>query len=116
MFLLLSVDDYHYDIVLLIVGGIGGVMSRKGVQAIADKLGTPTPPAPTAVTAIPTPSAPIAPTTSSGMPDFNFMGFKNPELDESWRPPPPPTTPPDFVHPEKEEIAHERALAKQETP
>ena len=26
------------DVVLLVVGGIGGVMSRKGTQAIADKL------------------------------------------------------------------------------
>ena len=29
------------DIVLLIVGGIGGVMSRKGVQAVADKVSPP---------------------------------------------------------------------------
>ena len=32
------------DIVLLIVGGIGGVMSRKGVQAVADKVSLPTTP------------------------------------------------------------------------
>ena len=36
------------DIVLLIVGGIGGVMSRKGVQAIADKLSAPAPTPPAA--------------------------------------------------------------------
>jgi hypothetical protein len=46
--------------------------------------------------------------------DFNFNGFKNPELDEEWRAPPPPTTPADFVDPSKEEIAHERAAAKLE--
>ena len=99
------------DIVLLIVGGIGGVMSRKGVQAVADKLATPTPtsPAPALTTPIVTPTP-----TPSGMPDFNFMGFKNPELDESWRAPPPPTTPADYIDPSKEDIANERAVAKLE--
>ena len=38
------------DIVLLIVGGIGGVMSRKGVQAVSDKISSP-------------PSTPTTPTT-----------------------------------------------------
>lgn len=100
------------DIVLLVVGGIGGVMSRKGVQAIADKVTTPQspPPQPQAVA----PSTSPAPTASSGMFDFNFGGFKNPELDETWRAPPPPTTPPDFIDPSVEEIAHERAAAKGE--
>jgi hypothetical protein len=46
--------------------------------------------------------------------DFNFGGFQNPELDETWRAPPPPTTPPDFIDPATEEIAHERAAAKGE--
>ena len=96
------------DIVLLIVGGIGGVMSRKGVQAVSDKLSAPAP-------TTPTPSVVVAPVTAqSGMPDFNFMGFKNPELDESWRAPPPPTTPADYIDPSKEEIANERAVAKLE--
>ena len=102
------------DIVLLVVGGIGGVMSRKGVQAISEKIASsqgPTPPQPQAVA----PSNSPAPTASSGMFDFNFNGFKNPELDEEWRAPPPPTTPPDYVDPSKEEIAHERAAAKAET-
>ena len=102
------------DIVLLVVGGIGGVMSRKGVQAVSDKLSS-SPDGIKAGVSLEVNKTSVAPATaSSGMPDFNWMGFKNPELDESWRPPPPPTTPPDFVHPEKEEIAHERALAKQE--
>ena len=99
------------DIVLLIVGGIGGVMSRKGIQAVADKLSTPTP----SISST-TPTAPVIapPAPSSGMPDFNFMGFVNPKLDEEWRAPPPPTTPPDYIDPAKEEIAHERAIAKLE--
>ena len=101
------------DIVLLVVGGIGGVMSRKGVQAVAEKMAStqPTPPPqPQAVA----PSAPPVTTAAGGMFDFNFGGFKNPDLDEEWRAPPPPTTPADFIDPSKEEIAHERAAAKLE--
>jgi hypothetical protein len=101
-------------IVLLVVGGIGGVMSRKGVQAVAEKMAasqvTP-PPQPQAVA----PSVAPAPAASTGgMFDFNFGGFKNPELDEEWRAPPPPTTPPNFVDTAVEDIAHERAAAKLE--
>lgn len=95
------------DIVLLVVGGIGGVMSRKGVQAAAEKLASPQPQAVA-------PSTSPAPTASSGMFDFNFNGFKNPEFDEEWRAPPPPTTPANYVDPALEEIAHERAAAKLE--
>ena len=97
------------DIVLLVVGGIGGVMSRKGVQAIADKVAPP--PQPQAVA----PSAPPVTTATGGMFDFNFGGFKNPQLDEEWRAPPPPTTPANFIDPAAEEIANERAAAKGET-
>jgi len=96
------------DIVLLVVGGIGGVMSRKGVQAASEKMAAS--PQPQAVA----PSISPAPTVSSGMFDFNFNGFKNPELDETWRAPPPPTTPANYVDPALEEIAHERAAAKLE--
>jgi hypothetical protein len=103
------------DIVLLIVGGIGGVMSRKGVQAVSDRIASshqgPPPPQPQAVAPSPSP----APTAPSGMFDFNFNGFKNPELDETWRAPPPPTTPANFVDPAAEDIAHERAAAKAES-
>ena len=90
------------DIVLLIVGGIGGVMSRKGVQAVADKVSQTTPTTPLPV------SAPQSVTSS------NLPVWVNPPLDEEWRAPPPPTTPADYVDPAKEEIAHERALAKAE--
>ena len=109
------------DIVLLIVGGIGGVMTRKGVQAVSDKLSTtvnssqPTvnssqPTVNLSQPTVNTPAPAPAPT-----PSFNWMGFKNPALDEEWRPPPPPTTPPDYVDPAKEEIAVERAAARSET-
>lgn len=97
------------DIVLLIVGGIGGVMSRKGVQTVAEKMSaaTPssTPPAPAAAPATSTWTAP-----AGGLP-----AWVNPALDEEWRAPPPPTTPPDYVDPAKEEIAQERAAARSET-
>ena len=102
------------DIVLLIVGGIGGVMSRKGVQAIADKLSAPAPTTPVVTSPSSTTTLVASPSSTTGMPDFNFMGFKNPDLDENWRPPPPPTTPPDYIHPEREEIAQERAAARSE--
>lgn len=94
------------DIVLLVVGGIGGVMSRKGVAALAEAVATPSTPAPVA----PSP-APVASTwTSSGA----LPAWVNPPLDESWTPPPPPTTPPEYIHPETVEIAQERAAAKAE--
>ena len=92
------------DIVLLIVGGIGGVMSRKGVQTLAEKM-SPPPPAP--------PPAPPATSTWTS-PSGALPAWINPVLDEEWRAPPPPTTPPDYVDPAKEEIANERALAKAE--
>ena len=85
------------DVDLLIVGGIGGVMSRKGVQAVADKVSQAT----TSTTPTPSPSI-----FNGGLPVW-----VNPPLDEEWRAPPPPTTPPDFLHPEREEIAKERAEA-----
>jgi hypothetical protein len=100
------------DIVLLIVGGIGGVMSRKGVQTVADKLSTPTPPPPPPSTPTPTPTPPSTSTWTS--PSGALPTWINPVLDEEWRAPPPPTTPPDYVDPEKENIANERALAKAE--
>ena len=86
------------DIVLLVVGGIGGVMSRKGIQAASQAIVSKgdTPP--------PKPSDP-----SGALPVW-----VNPALDESWVPPPPPSTPADFVDPALEEIAHERAAAKGE--
>ena len=101
------------DIVLLIVGGIGGVMGKKGVGAMARNL-APQPPGycPTATTmGVQPPKFPAHPTA----PDWNWMGYQNPDLDESWVPPPPPTTPADYIDPAAEEIALERALARTES-
>ena len=92
------------DIVLLIVGGIGGVMSRKGVQAISDRLSTPTPPA----TVSTPPTTPITPPTPSNA----LPVWVNPPLDESWTPPPPPTTPPQ--HLEADSVREEIAAARHE--
>ena len=93
------------DIVLLVVGGIGGVMSRKGVAALAEAVSTPS---------SPNPCPPVAAVAPSAMPNFNWMGYKNPDLDESWTPGPPPTTPVDHIFAEAADIAHERAAAKAE--
>jgi hypothetical protein len=94
------------DIVLLIVGGIGGVIGKKGVGAVAQSLaGTPAPqqymqvPVPQYTPATFQTVSSLANNASQGM---NWMGFKNPDLDESWTPPPPPTTPPDHVESDEE--------------
>ncbi len=94
------------DIVLLIVGGIGGVMSKRATGAIARAV------APAAPTPAGEPPKPVA---HPVMPDFNWMGFQNAQLDESWTPPPPPTTPADYVDPAMADIALERAAARSET-
>jgi len=96
------------DIVLLIVGGIGGVIGKKGVGSALNAIqGSPTPlPTPT-----PPPPPPVAQSTWSPTTP-NWLNFKNPDLDESWTPPPPPTTPPDLL-----EADHEReqlAMARKE--
>jgi hypothetical protein len=101
------------DIVLILASSVTTIVSmfavNKGIQFTAEKMASP-PPQPQAVAPSPSP----APTASSGMFDFNFNGFKNPELDETWRAPPPPTTSADYIDPAVEDIAHERAAAKLE--
>jgi len=94
------------DIVLLIVGGIGGVMSRKGVQAISDRISTPTPPP-----IVSTPPVPPATSTWTSPPGAMPV-WVNPPLDETWTPPPPPTTPPQ--HLEHDSVREEIAAARQE--
>lgn len=89
------------DIVLLIVGGIGGIVGKRAVGAAANALGTPPKP-PAAPTVQPYTPAPVAPVAQSSLPDFNWMGYKNPELDESWTPGPPPTTPPEHLEDDAE--------------
>lgn len=102
------------DIVLLIVGGIGGVIGKKGVGAAINAM-TPNSPQPyTPASYTPTYQtqtvASVAQNATSGM---NWMGFKNPDLDESWTPGPPPTTPPD--HMESDEDRAQIAAARKES-
>ena len=114
------------DIVLLMTGSIttliGMRVAKKASEMIANKVApklleyNPSPViTPATVSAPVTANATqsVAPSPSA-MPDWNFMGYKNPELDESWRPGPPPTTAPDHLDPSREEIAIERAAAKGE--
>jgi hypothetical protein len=105
------------DIVLILASSVTTIVSmfavNKGIQSAAERiaptLGVPpsTPPQPQAVAPSTSP-APTAPT--GGMFDFNFGGFQNPELDETWRAPPPPTTPPE--HLESDDVREEIALAR----
>jgi hypothetical protein len=92
------------DIVLLIVGGIGGIVGKRAVGAV-----TSTTPAPQ-ISAPPTPvSAPPSPPPA---PSGALPVWVNPPLDETWTPPPPPTTPPN--HLEHDSVREEIALARQE--
>ena len=78
------------DIVLLIVGGIGGVIGKKGVGTAINAIqGTPTPPPSPAPTPAPAPQSsplsqpypqPIQTWLSTGSAP-NWMGWKNPDLD-----------------------------------
>ena len=81
------------DIVLLIVGGIGGVIGKKGVGAIAQSI------APT-----PTPCPPVLSTPTAST--YGALPvWVNPALDETWTPPPPPTTPPEHMEPDADREA-----------
>lgn len=88
------------DIVLLVVGGIGGVMSKKGVQAASQAIAPKSEP--------PKGDAPPKPSDPSGA----LPVWVNPELDETWVPPPPPTTPPEHLESdqEREQLALARSL------
>lgn len=98
------------DIVLLIVGGIGGIVGKRAVGSVAGAVAsTAKPTAPTAPNSAPTaPSiAPIAPSSSA----FGALPtWVNPQLDESWTPPPPPTTPPTL---ESDEERERQAVARE---
>lgn len=95
------------DIVLLIVGGIGGIVGKRAVSGAPKNI------APTTTTQTTAPQPYSAPPAKVSMPDFNWMGYKNPDLDESWTPGPPPTTPPEHQEPDDEraEIAAARKEA-----
>ena len=100
------------DIVLLIVGGIGGVMTKRAAGAASKMFNPPTQPM----------CQPMAyqggsfnqsytPTWTS--PSGAMPTWINPALDESWTPPPPPTTPPEHLEDdqEREEISQARKEA-----
>ena len=110
------------DIVLLIVGGIGGVMSKRAVGAASKALGTPQPPMQPMCQPMGYQgsqggfNASYAPSQSAyGLPSQPFGAmpvWNNPELDESWTPGPPPTTPPDHLEDDHERV--QLAVARQE--
>jgi hypothetical protein len=97
------------DIVLLIVGGIGGIVGKRAVGTV----NSPTPTPATSVPPTPVPAPPSPPATSTWTaPSGALPAWVNPPLDESWTPPPPPTTPPQ--HLEADSVREEIALARQE--
>ena len=91
------------DIVLLIVGGIGGIVGKRAVGAVTQAINPPSPPASVPVATVAT----VAAVPSNAMPVW-----VNPPLDETWTPPPPPTTPP--THLESDAVREEIALARRE--
>ena len=103
------------DIVLLIVGGIGGVMTKRAAGAASKMFNPPTQPM----------CQPIGYQGSQGgfnqsyspsqtwtSPSGALPAWVNPELDESWTPGPPPTTPPEHLE-DNEEREH-MAMARKE--
>jgi len=101
------------DIVLLIVGGIGGIVGKRAVGAITQAVNPTPPPSPAPAPAAPAPTTPPVPAA----PVQNTFGalpvWTNPPLDESWSPPPPPTTPPSLEDDSERELqAEARASVK----
>ena len=97
------------DIVLLIVGGIGGIVGKRAVGTV----NSPTPTHQISAPSTPVPAPPSPPATSTWTsPSGAMPTWVNPPLDETWTPPPPPTTPPQ--HLESDSVREEIALARQE--
>jgi hypothetical protein len=98
------------DIVLIMASSITTIVSmfavNKGAKALAEKI------APAVIT--PPPTTPVPVSAPQSVTSNDLPVWVNPPLDEEWRAPPPPTTPPDYIDPEKEKIANERALARAE--
>ena len=95
------------DIVLLIVGGIGGIVGKRAVGAVTQAINPPSPPP------SPPASVPVANVaTVAAVPSNAMPVWVNPPLDETWTPPPPPTTPP--THLEPDSVREEIALARKE--
>ena len=93
------------DIVLLLVGGIGGIVGKRAVGSVSQAITPPTTPPSTPASVPVATVATVA--TSNAMPVW-----VNPPLDETWTPPPPPTTPP--THLEPDSVREEIALARRE--
>lgn len=105
------------DIVLLIVGGIGGVIGKRAVSTAAKALAPQPPQQPMCQPMMGgyNQSSYAPPQSAYGLPSQPFGAmpvWKNPELDESWTPGPPPTTPPE--HQEPDEDRAEIAAARRE--
>jgi len=99
------------DIVLLIVGGIGGIVGKRAVGAVTAAINPAPAPAPAPAAPAPTtPPVPAAPVQNT----FGALPvWTNPPLDESWSPPPPPTTPPSLEDDAERELqAEARASVK----
>ena len=95
------------DIVLLIVGGIGGIVGKRAVGTVTQAINPPSP------TPSPPASVPVATVaTVAAVPSNAMPVWVNPPLDETWTPPPPPTTPP--THLEPDVVREEIALARRE--
>jgi len=113
------------DIVLLIVGGIGGVIGKRAMSSAARAFNPPTQPMCQPMgyggsmggfnSSYGSSYAPPQSAYSLPSQPFGAMPvWKNPELDESWTPGPPPTTPPDHLEDdqEREELAQARKEAE----
>ena len=106
------------DIVLLIVGGIGGVIGKRAVSN-ATRAFLPQPPQQPMcqpMTGGYNHSSYAPPQSAYGLPSQPFGAmpvWRNPDLDESWTPGPPPTTPPE--HQEPDEDRAEIAAARKES-
>ena len=109
------------DIVLLIVGGIGGVIGKRAMSSASRAFNPPTQPMCQpmgyggSMGGFNSSYAP--PQSAYGLPSQPFGAmpvWKNPELDESWTPGPPPTTPPEHLEDdhEREELAQARKEAE----
>jgi len=103
------------DIVLLIVGGIGGIMTKRAVKSVADIVTPSHPPSAPPTASSPAPVAAGQSSAPATQPFGQLPVWVNPPLDESWTPGPPPTTPVDYLPPERDDIAQERAAARSET-
>ena len=105
------------DIVLLIVGGIGGVMTKRAAGAASKMFNPPTQPMCQPMGYQGSQgglNASYSPSQTWTSPSGALPAWINPELDESWTPGPPPTTPPDHLEDdhEREELAQARKEAE----